>query len=110
MQGFDDASRRVADDARLNLELSLESEGIEHEVVLLDAPSEEALPKEAGSVRAGSLEARILRVVASFLAALAGKASLVICHVSLCAARVAQTRSHSYCVTGAARRAATGGQ
>jgi len=40
---YDDASREVAEKERLNLELDLNRRGVEHEVVLLDAPSEEAL-------------------------------------------------------------------
>ncbi len=43
LRRFGDASRAVAEDARLKLELGLKRQGIEHEVVLLDAPSEEAL-------------------------------------------------------------------
>jgi hypothetical protein len=43
LREFDDASRAVAEDARLKLELDLKRQGVEHEVVLLDAPSEEAL-------------------------------------------------------------------
>ncbi len=40
---FDDSLRHAAADARLDLELNLNRQGIHHEVVLLDAPSEEAL-------------------------------------------------------------------
>jgi len=40
---YDDASREVAEKDRLKLELDLNRQGVEHEVVLLDAPSEEAL-------------------------------------------------------------------
>ena len=43
MRTFDDSLRSVAEDARLELELRLNREGVEHEVVLLEAPSEEAL-------------------------------------------------------------------
>jgi hypothetical protein len=43
LREFDDASRAVAEDERLRLELGLKRQGIEHEVVLLDAPSKEAL-------------------------------------------------------------------
>ena len=43
LREFEDASRAVAEDARLNLELDLKGQGVEHEVVLLDAPSREAL-------------------------------------------------------------------
>ena len=40
---YDDASRKLAEDDRLKLEFRLKREGIEHEVVVLDAPSEEAI-------------------------------------------------------------------
>ena len=40
---FQDVQRREAEDARLNVELDLKRKGIEHEVVLLDAASEDAL-------------------------------------------------------------------
>lgn len=43
LRKFDDDLRRVSEDARLELELRLNREGTEHEVVILDAPSEEAL-------------------------------------------------------------------
>ncbi len=43
LRKFDDAFRESAEDARLKLELELKGQGFEHEVVLLDAPSEEAL-------------------------------------------------------------------
>jgi hypothetical protein len=43
MRKFDNSSRRVAEDARLELELRLNRAGVQHEVVLLEAPSEEAL-------------------------------------------------------------------
>ena len=43
LREFDAASRQLADETRLNLELDLKRQGIEHEVVLLDAPSKEAL-------------------------------------------------------------------
>jgi hypothetical protein len=43
MRAFENGSRQVAEDTRLNLELSLNRQGVEHEVVLLDAPNEEAL-------------------------------------------------------------------
>jgi hypothetical protein len=48
LREFDDALREVADNARLDLELELNRQGIEHEVVLLDAPSEEALRRTHG--------------------------------------------------------------
>jgi len=40
---FDDSLRQTAKDTRLDLELRLNREGIRHEVVLLEAPSEEAV-------------------------------------------------------------------
>jgi hypothetical protein len=40
---FDAASGQLADETRLNLELDLKRQGVEHEVVLLDAPSKQAL-------------------------------------------------------------------
>jgi len=40
---FDDSQRREAEDSRLGIELDLNRQGIDHEVVLLDAASEEAL-------------------------------------------------------------------
>ena len=40
---FDDAQRREAEDARLEIELDLNRKGIDHEVVLLEAASKEAL-------------------------------------------------------------------
>jgi hypothetical protein len=40
---FEAASRQLADETRLKLELDLKRQGVEHEVVLLDAPSEEAV-------------------------------------------------------------------
>lgn len=40
---FSDSDRAKAEESRLELELSLKSKGIEHEVVLLDAMTEEAL-------------------------------------------------------------------
>jgi hypothetical protein len=43
MRKFADSSRKLAEDTRLELELRLNREGVEHEVVLLEAPSEEAL-------------------------------------------------------------------
>ncbi len=43
LREFDDSSLKTAEDARLELELRLNREGIQHEVVLLDAPSEAAL-------------------------------------------------------------------
>jgi hypothetical protein len=43
LRRYDHSSRKVAEDARLKLELDLKRQGIDHEVVVLDAPSEEAL-------------------------------------------------------------------
>ena len=43
MRKFEDSSRKLAEDTRLELELRLNREGVEHEVVILEAPSEEAL-------------------------------------------------------------------
>jgi hypothetical protein len=40
---FDESERQLAHDTRLELELTLNRQGIQHEVVILDAPSEEAL-------------------------------------------------------------------
>lgn len=45
MRRFQDEDRRVAEEARLELELRLNTEQIEHEVVLLEASSEDALRK-----------------------------------------------------------------
>ena len=45
---YDDASREIAEKERLSLELHLNRQGVEHEVVLLDAPSEEALRRTHG--------------------------------------------------------------
>jgi hypothetical protein len=43
LAAYVDAERRSAEDSRLELELSLNRRGIEHEVVILEAASEEAL-------------------------------------------------------------------
>ncbi len=43
LTSFDDGVREHAEDARLDLELRLNKTGIEHEVVLLEAPNEDAL-------------------------------------------------------------------
>ncbi|HET7100947.1 MAG TPA: hypothetical protein VFJ52_07350 [Terriglobia bacterium] len=43
MRTFNDSSRKLAEVARLELELRLNREGVEHEVVLLEAPNEDAL-------------------------------------------------------------------
>lgn len=40
---FQDVARKEAEASRLELELSLNRQGVEHEVVLLEAASEEAL-------------------------------------------------------------------
>ena len=43
LRDFDDSQRREAEDSRLGIELDLNRKGIDHEVVLLDAASEDAL-------------------------------------------------------------------
>lgn len=43
LERFEDSEQREAEDARLEMELSLSRRGIEHEVVLLEATTEEAL-------------------------------------------------------------------
>ena len=43
MRVFDDSEREQAEDHRLRLELDLNRAGVEHEVVMLEANSEEAL-------------------------------------------------------------------
>jgi hypothetical protein len=40
---FDDSERQIAEDSRLDLELELNRLGTEHEVVILEAATEEAL-------------------------------------------------------------------
>ena len=40
---FDDSHRRQAEESRLDLELSLQRKGVAHEVVLLEAATEDAL-------------------------------------------------------------------
>jgi hypothetical protein len=45
LKSFDDSQREQAENARLDMELDLNRKGIEHEVVLLEADSEEALQK-----------------------------------------------------------------
>lgn len=40
---FDDSERQAVADARLELELELNRQGVQHEVVILEAPSEEAV-------------------------------------------------------------------
>ena len=40
---FDDSQRREAEDTRLGIELDLNRKGIDHEVVLLEAASKDAL-------------------------------------------------------------------
>jgi hypothetical protein len=42
-KSFDDSERQRAEDARLNMELKLNQLGTEHEVVILEAATEEAL-------------------------------------------------------------------
>ena len=48
MRAFEDAEGSEAENARLDLELRLHREGIDHEIVLLDAASEEALRRTHG--------------------------------------------------------------
>jgi hypothetical protein len=43
LRPFDDSERQTAEDARLELELELNRLGTEHEVVILEAATEEAL-------------------------------------------------------------------
>lgn len=43
IKSFGDPEREAAEDARLELELNLNLKGVENEVVLLDAASEDAL-------------------------------------------------------------------
>jgi hypothetical protein len=43
LREFEESQLKPAQDARLELELRLNRQGIQHEVVLLDAPSKEAL-------------------------------------------------------------------
>ena len=43
IRDFDESQRREAEDSRLEIELELNRKGIDHEVVLLEAASEEAL-------------------------------------------------------------------
>ena len=40
---FNDSELRIAQDARFELELKLKREGVQHEAVILEAPSEEAV-------------------------------------------------------------------
>ena len=42
-RGFDDSQRREAENARLEIELDLNRRGVDHEVVLLEAASKDAL-------------------------------------------------------------------
>lgn len=42
-RNFPDAQRRQAEDSRLEIELDLNRKGVDHEVVLLEAASEESL-------------------------------------------------------------------
>lgn len=43
MQVFDDSEHQKADDSRLEIEIELNRQGVEREVVLLEAENEEAL-------------------------------------------------------------------
>jgi len=45
LRAFDESARRLAQDARLELELDLHRNGIEREVVLLEAADEKAIRK-----------------------------------------------------------------
>jgi hypothetical protein len=45
---FQDGQRPEAENARLELELRLNREGVDHEIVLLDASSEQALRRTHG--------------------------------------------------------------
>ncbi|HMD98626.1 MAG TPA: hypothetical protein VKM93_15000 [Terriglobia bacterium] len=45
---FEDSLRQAAAQARLDLELRLNREGVQHEVVTLEAPSEEAVRHSHG--------------------------------------------------------------
>jgi len=44
-KSFEGSTRQFAEDTRFDLELNLNRRGINHEVVLLEAPTEEALRK-----------------------------------------------------------------
>ena len=48
LRRFDDTERQAAQDARLKLELKLNHEDLQREVVILEAPSEEALQHTHG--------------------------------------------------------------
>lgn len=48
LQAFDDSCRQQVADARLELELSLHSRGVEREVVILEAASEAAIRRTHG--------------------------------------------------------------
>ena len=43
VRDFDDSQRREAEDSRLEIELDLNRKGVDHEVVLLEAASKEAV-------------------------------------------------------------------
>lgn len=43
LKTFSDSERQITEDARLEMELMLDALGVEHEVVVLDAASEDAL-------------------------------------------------------------------
>lgn len=45
---FDDSERQLAQETRLDLELALNHQGVQHEVVILDAPSEHVLRRTHG--------------------------------------------------------------
>ena len=43
IRGFEDSQRQEAEDSRLEIELDLNRKGVDHEVVLLEAKSKDAL-------------------------------------------------------------------
>jgi len=48
IRDFDDSQRREAEDSRLEIELDLNRKGVDHEVVLLEAESRNALDRTHG--------------------------------------------------------------
>jgi hypothetical protein len=48
IKNFSNSDREMAEDSRLKLELNLHLKGIDHEVVLLEAATEEALRRTHG--------------------------------------------------------------
>ena len=73
LREFDAASRQLAEDERLKLELDLKRQGVEHEVVVLDAPSEDALRRTHS--RYFQSVAELVRASAQAQAALMGTAT-----------------------------------